>query len=66
MQSVATGAYDATRGLFCDAPRADNTGEVPAVVVALSACQHVPAFGQMEREELKIVGQKQKKIAHEQ
>lgn len=50
---VATGACDATGGISEAASRAVNVSEV-AAVVALNICQHVPAIGEMEREELKI------------
>lgn len=51
---IATAAGDATRGFSKAASCAVNASEVAAVVVALSTCQHVPAVGEMEREELKI------------
>lgn len=66
MQSmIATGADDATRGFFSAVSSTDKASEVAAVVVALNTCQHVPAIGEMEREELKIErrSQREKKIA---
>lgn len=48
---VATGACDATGGFSEATPSDVNASEVAAVVVALSTCQHVPAIGEMEREQ---------------
>lgn len=48
---IATGADDATQGISEAASRAAS--EVAAVVVAFNTCQHVPAIGETEREELK-------------
>lgn len=50
---IATGDYDPTRGFSEAASSAVNASEV-AAVVALNTCQHVPAIGETEREELKI------------
>lgn len=50
----ATVAYDATLGFSKAASSAVKASEVPAVAVALTTCQHVPASGEIEREELKI------------
>lgn len=50
---IATGAYYATQGFSKAASRAVKAFEI-AAVVAPNTCQHVPAVGETEREELKI------------